>query len=68
MIKVSEFGNGQYNWLLNDQDFPYFAHLWLAEMVFPRKHLRVSTHQTAFGGVSWPHIQAFSILANEMVR
>ena len=48
--------------------FSYFARLWLAETAFTR----VSTPQTAFSGlfgrVNWPHIRAFYILANEMVR
>ena len=52
--------------------FPYFACLWLAETAFTWLYLRVSRPQMAvsglFGGVNWPHIRAFYILANEMVR
>ena len=51
---------------------PYFNRLWLAEMVFPRMSLRVSSPETALSGlferVSRLHIRAFSILDNEMVR
>ena len=53
------------------RNFPRFARLWLAETVFPRMYLRVSTPQTAFRGlfrrVRWPQIRALSILANGMV-
>ena len=52
--------------------FPYFACLWLAKTASTRLYPRVSTPQTAFSGlfgrVNWPHIRAFYILANEMVR